>query len=158
MRFFSVNGPLETKKVESLSVRKSFHKKQRQLGLSFAALEKNTGVDMHFRVNSRTMFVSPPFAQELGEEISNVINAASQELGLTILECEPPFPVTHSFISTRIVDFVFHNSDDSVTIVIPTFDSNGNHFLDALVCKIEDPIGHGLMIPAPSFGLPHGEA
>jgi hypothetical protein len=114
--------------------------------------------DMHFRINARTMCVAPPFDQDLSHAISEVINIASAELGLAVIQCEPPFSIGGAFISTRNIDFVFHNNNDSMTVVVPTFDEDGNHFMDALVCLIGDPIGNGLMIPAPSYGLPHGEA
>lgn len=114
--------------------------------------------DMHFRIDARTMWVAPPFSEDLSDAISQVIDLAADEFGLAIIQCEPPFPITEGFISTRNIDFVFHHQDDSMTVVVPTFDESGNHFTDVLVCLIADPIGNGMMVPAPAYGLPHGEA
>ena len=116
---------------------------------------------MHFRLNARTMWIAPPFSDDLSQAISDVIHAASNELNFEILECEPPYSMQsffEGFISTRNIDFILHNNNDSMTVVVPAFDEEGNHFMDALVCLIENPIDSGVMIPAPSYGLPHGEA
>ena len=113
---------------------------------------------MYYKVNARTMWVAPPFSQELSDEISAVIEAAADHLELDVIGCESPFPINSiSYITPREINFIFHD-DESMTVVVPAFDQDGDHFVDALVCRIEDPIGNGVMVPAPSYGLPHGEA
>ncbi len=112
---------------------------------------------MFFRITSKTFCVEPATGQELSLEILKVASAASELLDLDLLPCNPPFGAA-SYISPSNVDFVFNNDNGDMTIVIPAFDRNGNHFLDALVGQFEDPIENGILIPAPAYGLPHGEA
>ena len=112
---------------------------------------------MFFRITAKTFCLEPSIGEELTLEIIKVASAASELLSLDLLASNPPFGAS-SYICPSNVDFVFNNDTGDMTIVIPAFDRDGEHFLDAMVGQLEDPIENGLLIPAPSYGLPHGEA
>lgn len=112
---------------------------------------------MFFRITSRAFCVEPTTGEELSLEIFNVASAASELLELDLIPTNPPFGAA-SYISPSNVDFVFDSDTWNMTIAIPAFNEEGNHYMDVLVAQIQDPVEHGWLIPAPAFGLPHGEA